>query len=117
MPENQLNSKDTDSKIQETKMIPLTIEITAPFYNFLKEYLAFFGSNMTLEDLAQQMIYEESRRLHSTLTEYVAGNNYVGRIPWFKKYREVAVTTSTDWSIEIEALPPEEKQDNPAADT
>ena len=74
---------------------------------------------MTLEDLAQQMIYEESRRLHIALTEYVAGNNYVGRIPWFKKYREVAVTTSMDWSIEIEieALPPEENQDNPAVDT
>ena len=39
--------------------------IAEPFANFLKDYLAFFGSNMSTEDLCQQMVYEESRRLHN----------------------------------------------------
>lgn len=91
----------------EVKIIQLNVEITESFANFLKDYLEFFGSKMTIEDLAQQMIYEESSRLHVALTEYVAGNHYVGRIPWFKKFREVAVTTE-GWDIEIEALPSEE---------
>jgi hypothetical protein len=117
MPKNQVNNKDADSKVQETKMIPLTVEITEPFYKFLKEYLAFFGSHMTIEDIAQQMIYQESQHLHNDLTEYIKdvdNNHYVGTLPWFKKYREVAVTTG-NWDIFNEALPPEEKQDNPEA--
>ena len=76
----------------ETKMFPLSIEISEPFYNFLKEHLAFFGSDMTIEDLCQQMVYEESRRLHHALTEFVEGNNYVGRRPWLEKHKDVALT-------------------------
>lgn len=82
---------------KETQMIPISTEISEPFHNFLKDYLAFFGSDMTVDDLCQQMIYEESRRLHSALTEFVKDNtHYVGELPWLKKHREVALTIG-DW--------------------
>jgi hypothetical protein len=84
-------------KPKETKMIPVSTEIAEPFHNFLKDYLAFFGSNMTIDDLCRQMIYEESRRLHSALTEFVKDDShYVGERPWFKKHQDVALTTG-DW--------------------
>jgi hypothetical protein len=49
---------------------------------------------MTVEDLAQQIIYEESRRLHDELTAFVgADTHYIGKCPWFKKFQHVAETT------------------------
>lgn len=87
-------------KPKETRMIPVSTEIAEPFHNFLKDYLAFFGSNMTVDDLCRQMIYEESRRLHSALTEFVKGNHYVGKQPWLKKHQDVALTTG-DFDPEI----------------
>lgn len=79
---------------KKTKMILVSTKIAEPFHNFLKEYLAFFGSGMTVEDLIQQIVYEESRRLHDELTAFVEiDTHYVGKHPWFKKFQYVAETT------------------------
>lgn len=47
---NEESSENQEIQVQETKMIPVATEINEAFYNFLKEYLAFFGSHMTVED-------------------------------------------------------------------
>lgn len=95
--ENDEIAQIEEPKEEPVKMVQITLEISESFHNFLKEYLAFFGSGMTLEDLAQQMIYNESRHLHSALTEFVQDDtHYVGRATWFRKHRDVALTTG-DW--------------------
>ncbi|MCW4018344.1 MAG: hypothetical protein NWF00_06660 [Candidatus Bathyarchaeota archaeon] len=83
----------TEKDFTEPRMITVTLEVFEPFHDFLKKYLAFFGSKMTLEELIQQMVYEESRRLYSALTEFTNDNNhYVGKHSWFTKHPEVAQT-------------------------
>ena len=78
----------------EVKMIPLTVDVSESFYLFMKEYLTFFGSQQTVEDLCRQMIYSEIRRLHVDLSEFVKNDSHhVGEIPWFKKFQYVAETT------------------------
>ena len=53
-----------EDKTEEVAIVFMTVEIAGPFCDFLREYLAFFGSNMTVEELCAQMVHEESRRLH-----------------------------------------------------
>lgn len=83
-----------DKTIVDVKMVPVHTKISEAFHNFLKDYIAFFGSNMTVEDLCQQMVYEETRRIHHDLTDFVDNDShFTGKHPWFKKHRDVALTT------------------------
>ncbi len=101
MSENQVDPQDVDSEAKKTAiMIKLDVEIAEGFYNFLKDYLAFFGSGMTVEELVAQMAYSEARNLHLALTAFVKEGNansadphYIRRIGWLRKYELVAKTT------------------------
>ena len=89
---NEESSENQEIQVQETKMIPVATEINEAFYNFLKEYLAFFGSHMTVEDLTAQMIYHECRRLQTEIAEFTEADHYVGTRPWALKHPKVALT-------------------------
>jgi hypothetical protein len=72
---------------QPEKTIQLKVEITEHFAKFLKDYLAFFGSHMTIETLLAQMINSETSYLHQEVTAYLRGeNHYVGLHDWLLKY-------------------------------
>lgn len=105
----------TAEKTGEVKMIPVSTEISEAFHNFLEEYLKFFSSKMTIADLCQQMIYEETRRIHHELTEFVQNDShFVGIRHWFEKFQDVASTTG-DFDDEIYET--EEHEDSASKET
>lgn len=94
MTENQSTKPCEETQIQafKTKMVPVATEITEAFHNFLKDYITFFGTHMTVEDLVQQMIYHEAQRLQMEIAAFTEEDHYVGTRPWALKHPAVALT-------------------------
>lgn len=69
-----------------------------PFYEFLKELLAFYGSKETIEDISRQIIYEYIRgqyeRIHDLICKDAVTKTY--RQTWFDKWDKIAITCGPD---------------------
>lgn len=77
-------------------MVPVNTSIDKDTLRFLKEYLAFFGSDMSIEDLARQMIYEEAQYLHGALKEFLSEpgvERYVSVGSWITKFKILTEVT------------------------
>ena len=74
------------------RMIIVSVDIFEPFYKFMQEYLLFFGSKKTIEDLCRQMIYGEVECLHQELTGFVKANShFIEGSDWVEKHMHLAI--------------------------
>lgn len=94
MSKPEIKSEENKNQSEnEPEMVTVTVELYKPFYDFLKDYLAFFGSKQTMGDLYQQIIYEEARHLYSDLAEFAKESmHFVGKRNWTLKYLPIAQT-------------------------
>ncbi len=82
-----MNEKKLAEKTLTANMIDVNIQLYEPFYNFLKEYLAFFGSKQTIEDVCRSMIYDSVKLLHANLKDFAYGDfRYIENGAWFTKW-------------------------------
>ena len=81
-------SKETEPKKDlDLKMTPLKIELAKPFYDFIQEYLKFFGSKYTVEQIYMQMIYSQVKRLFNKLDDFVREkDSFLDKSDYFKKH-------------------------------
>jgi len=82
MSENQLAKKTL-----KHNMVDVHVQLYEPFHNFLKEYLAFFGSKEPIEDVCRNMIYECIKFLHKHLDEFASDDfRYIEKGAFFNKW-------------------------------
>lgn len=76
-------------------MIEVTVRFYEPFYNFMKEYLAYFGSEQTVEELCRMMIYESVKFLYKELEEFAYANSFrhIEKGSWFKKWPHISTVS------------------------
>ena len=82
----------TPSEKERLDMVNVSIDLYKPFYEFIKAYLAFFGSNQSIEDLCRSMIYKDTEALYSQLK----GFPFIEEQAWFKKWTHIAITEAPE---------------------
>ena len=78
-------------------IVELRILLCKPFYDFLKEYLQFFGSKHTVENLCTIMINDETTRLYQELQQWTSDKiavRYIDEADWAKKHEHLDCCTS-----------------------
>jgi len=53
------------------EMIPVNVSLFKPYHDFLKDYLKFFSSKQTIEDICRSMICDTVKYLYQELSDYV----------------------------------------------
>jgi len=82
-----MSEKQLSEKTLENSIVEVHVKLYEPFYNFLKEYLAFFGSKEKIEDVCRQMVYNAIMLLHSNLRDFAyADFRYIEKGAWFGKW-------------------------------
>ena len=76
------------SEKERLEMVNVSVDLYKPFYEFLKAYLAFFGSKQSIEDLCRSMIYKNTQVLYSQLK----GFPFIEGQDWFSKWSHIAIT-------------------------
>jgi len=86
-----MSEKKLAEKTLTANMIDVHVQLYEPFHNFMKEYLAFFGSEQTIEDLCRTMIYECVKLLYSNLEDFAEGDfKHIEKSALFKKWPHIA---------------------------
>ena len=81
----------------DLKMIPLKIELAKPFYDFIQEYLKFFGSKYTVEQICMQMIYTEVKCIFTELNDLSRANeSLLDKSDFFKKHMHLGIVSFDD---------------------
>jgi len=81
------------SEKEETvdKRVEVRVILFQPFYDFMKEYLAFFGSKQTIEQFCMSLIYDRLSRLYRELRNFVSNrDNEIDRQAWFERWPHIA---------------------------
>ena len=75
-------------------MVEVRVSLYKPFYDFLTEYLQFFGSTQTIEDVCRDMIYFELESIYRKLDEFASKEvNHVDKEGWFDRFSHLAVVS------------------------
>lgn len=90
--ETKTEESKTMTKALEGEMIELKVTVFKPYVEFIKEYLAFFGSKKTIEDVCRQMICDDVKSLYRELKG--AGDDYIEEGAWFNKHSFIACVSS-----------------------
>jgi len=91
----KMSEKKLAEKTLENSIVEVHVKLYEPFYNFLKEYLAFFGSKRPIEDVLRDMIYTEVKCLYAELGGFIKGE-HVEDGAWFNKWPHIAIASSPD---------------------
>lgn len=73
------------------EMLKFEIELYSPFVEYLKDYLAYFGSNKTVETLFMEMIYDKTKELYRMQQQ----QPYIDVKAFFEKYNYLASLANT----------------------
>lgn len=78
-------------------MVPVNVTLFKPFHDFIKEYLKFFNSKETLEDVCRSMICDAVKHLHRELDKFVdEPQHYVEDDACFKKWPFLSIFAVDD---------------------
>jgi len=89
-----MSEKALAKKTLEHNMIEVRIQLYEPFYKFMKDYLAFFGSKQSIEELGRIMIYQSVQTLYQKLEEFAKDpQNHLEESVCFNKWPHVAMTS------------------------
>lgn len=89
-----MSEKEVAEKALTDNMNEVHVTLYEPFYNFMKEYLAFFGDKRTIEDLCRSMIYSDVNHLYQELREFASKpNHFVKKGSWFDRWPHIAITS------------------------
>jgi len=97
METQQTNDTKKLSKALGFEILELRIPLCKPFYDFLKEYLQFFGSKQSVENLCTMMINDNVTRLYQDLQQWISDKvavRYVDEAGWSKKHEHLDCCTS-----------------------
>lgn len=73
--------------MEKEKMTEVKVELSKPFVDFMKDYLAFFGSEQSLEDLCREMIYDDVKNLYNELHSWIkSAVSHIETVEFYKKY-------------------------------
>jgi hypothetical protein len=70
------------AKSMGEEMITVNMELFSPFVDFLKDFLRYFGSKKTLEDLCREMIYEQVGYLYNELHDFADKSHFLETKDW-----------------------------------
>ena len=76
------------SEKERLDMVNISVALYKPFHDFIKEYLRFFGSKQSIEDLCRSMIYKDTEALYRQLE----GFPFIEGQDWFSKWPHIAIT-------------------------
>ena len=92
-------SENIVAKALEKDMVVIKVELCKPFYNFIKEYLAFFGSKRTVEDFVRTAAYDDVCYIYKRMERAIL-NEYSGKFieenAWFNKHKHLGCVCSPD---------------------
>ena len=88
LPDYYKDPETEPSEKEKLEMVNVSVALYKPFYEFIKAYLAFFGSKQSVEDLCRSMIYKNTQALYSRLK----GFPFVEGQEWFSKWSHIAIT-------------------------
>ena len=88
LPDYYKDPETEPSENEKAEMVNISVALYKPFHEFLKAYLAFFGSKQSIEDLCRSMIYKDTEALYSQLK----GMPFIEGQDWFKKWTHIAIT-------------------------
>ena len=77
----------TPSEKDKLDMVNVSVALYKPFHEFIKAYLAFFGSKQSIEDLCRSMIYKNTEALYRQLK----GFPHIDGQDWFNKWSHIAI--------------------------
>ena len=83
---------------EKLEMVNVNVTLYKPFYEFIKAYLAFFGSKQSLEDVCREMIYQDIEALYNQLK----GFPHIDDQDWFHKWGSVALAAFDSEVQELE---------------
>lgn len=94
-------SEKAVTKALDKNMVKVEVELYEPFYNFIKEYLAFFGSKNTVEDFCRIAIYDAVKDLYNqlgcrVLKEREGTGEFLEEDAWFNKWMHIAICSTPD---------------------
>jgi len=99
-----MSEKEVVEKAMTANMVKVQVELYEPFYNFMKEYLAFFGDPKTVENLCRTMIYESVKFLQQELEAFASQRqNLIEKGSWFNKWPHLAIVSIPDTEDEEES--------------
>jgi hypothetical protein len=108
METEQTNNIEKLSKDLGLEVVELRILLCKSFYDFLKEYLQFFGSKRSVENLCTIMVNDNVTRLYDGLNQCWISDKisvrYVDEEEWAKKHEHIedCCTSSNDQGNEEE---------------
>lgn len=89
--------KQVVEKTLEPNVVEVRISLFKPFYDFLKEYVQFFGSKRSIEDLCRIMIYEDVENLYRTLGKWLESEvSHIETEAWPNKHAHLEITSSPE---------------------
>jgi len=92
-----MSEKELAEKALTDNRIEVHVTLYEPFYNFMKEYLAFFGDKRTIEQLCRDMIYNDVNYLYQELTGFASeSTHHVEEGSLFEKWPHLAITSYPD---------------------
>lgn len=73
--------------LSDGEMVTVQVQMFSPFVDFMKDYLAFFGSKKSLEDLCREMIYDDVKNLYNELHGWLeTAVSHIETVDFFGKY-------------------------------
>ena len=82
-------------------MVTVPVDMFSPFVDFMKDYLAFFGSKKTLEDLCREMIYDDVKNLYNELDGWLeSAVSHVETADFFSKYSFLGCVSDSEEELE-----------------
>ena len=91
-------------KTLKSNMVEGHVILYGPFYSFMKEYLAFFGSKQTVEGICRAMICDSVGLLYQELDEFASNpHKHIEKGAWFNRWPHIACVSWSDERDEEEA--------------
>jgi hypothetical protein len=84
--------KDTVLGVLGLEIVELRVLVCKPFYDFLKEYLQFFGTKHSVENVCTLMINDNVTRLYQELEEFIGDPiavRYADTAEWARKHEHL----------------------------
>lgn len=93
--------KKTIAKLTGYEMVTVQVDVCSPFVDFMKDYLAFFGSRKTLEDLCRKMIYDDVENLFNELHSWIGtAVSHLETTDFFSKYSFLGCVSDSKEELE-----------------
>lgn len=92
-----MSEKQVVEKTLEPNMVEVRVHLFKPFYEFLKQYIQFFGSKRSIEDLCTIMIYDDVSSLYRGLGQWLESEvSHIEKEAWPNKHAHLEITSSPE---------------------